>query len=201
MSDTKYNSKVVLANGTVLMDLTSDTVDAAHLLYNYTAHGADGAPIVGSCTYDSDTSSDTALVGEVLNTKTFHARGTALQGTMPNRGAVSGTISTVAGTYTIQQGYHDGSGSVEIDSTEQAKIIATNIREGITILGVEGTMSGSEGMSAQSQSVTPTFSQQTVTPQSPTYNCLSQVVVAAITVAYSDNAAGGQTVTIGAVSS
>lgn len=194
----EYVSKVVLANGTVLMDLTSDTVDAAHLLSGYKAHRADGASITGTCTYDSDTSTDTAAVGEVLATKTFHARGSALTGTMPNRGAVSGTISTVAGTYTVPQGYHDGSGSVAIDATEQAKLIATNIREGITILGVEGTMSGSEGMNPQSKSITPTFSSQTISPDSPTYNCLSQVTVAAITVAYSDNAAGGQTVTIGA---
>ena len=60
----KYNSKIVLASGEVLMDLTSDTVDAAHLLDGYTAHGKDGAPITGSCTYDSDTSDDTAAVGE-----------------------------------------------------------------------------------------------------------------------------------------
>jgi hypothetical protein len=67
---------------------------------------------------------------------------------MPNRGQQTGSITTKTGTVTIQQGYHDGSGSVGIDSTEQAKLIATNIREGITILGVEGTMSGSEGVSA-----------------------------------------------------
>lgn len=194
----EYNSKVVLANGTVLMDLTADTVDAAHLLDGYTAHGANGAPITGACTYDSDTTDDTAAVGEILSGKTAHARGTKLTGTMPNRGAVSGTISTKAGTYTIPQGYHDGSGSVGISSTEQAKLIATNIREGITILGVEGTMSSSEGMKPQAKSATPTFSQQVITPDSTTYNCLSQVTINAITVTYSDNAAGGKTVTIGA---
>ena len=53
-----YNSKVVLANGDVIMDLTSDTVDAAHLLEGYTAHGKDGAPVTGTCTFDSDTSDD-----------------------------------------------------------------------------------------------------------------------------------------------
>ena len=194
----EYNSKVVLANGTVLMDLTADTVDAAHLLDGYTAHGANGAPITGACTYDSDTTNDTAAVGEILSGKTAHARGAQLTGTMPNRGAVSGTISTKAGTYTIPQGYHDGSGSVSISSTEQAKLIATNIREGITILGVEGTMSSSEGMKPQAKTATPTFSQQVITPDSTTYNCLSQVTINAITVTYSDNAAGGKTVTIGA---
>lgn len=192
-----YNSKVVLASGEVLMDLTSDTVDAAHLLDGYTAHGKDGAPLVGECTFDSDTSDDTAAVGEILATKTAHARGTQLVGTMPNNGAVAGTISTKAQEYTVPQGYHDGSGKVKISTTEQAKLIPTNIRQGITILGVEGEMSGQEDMNAQAKSVTPTFSSQVVSPDTG-YNCLSQVTVAPITVTYSDNAAGGKTVTIGA---
>lgn len=192
----KYNSKVVLADGTVLIDLTADTVDAAHVLSGYTAHGKDGAPITGTCTFDSDTSDDTAAVSEILAGKTAHARGTLLTGTMPNRGAVTGTISTKDGTYTIPQGYHDGSGNVSISSTEQAKIIAKNIREGITILGVEGSMSASEGMKPQAREVTPTFAQQVIAPETG-YNCLSQVTVDPITVTYSDNAAGGQTVTIG----
>lgn len=191
-----YNSKVVLADGTVLMDLTADTVDAAHLLSGYTAHGANGAPITGECTYDSDTSDDTAAVGEILAGKTAHARGAQLTGTMPNRGAVTGTISTKAQEYTIPQGYHDGSGKVSIAATEQAKLIAKNIREGITILGVEGSMSGSEGMAPQAKEATPTFAQQVIAPDTG-YNCLSQVTIKPITVTYSDNAAGGKTVTIG----
>lgn len=195
MPDT-YNSKVVLSNGTVLIDLTADTVDAAHLLQDYTAHGKDGAPITGACTYDSDTSSDTAAVGEILVGKTAHARGAQLTGTMPNRGAVTGTISAVAGTYTVPQGYHDGSGTVSIASAEQAKIIGANIREGITILGVAGTMSGSEDVKAQAKAATPSWSAQTITPDA-TYTHLTQVTVAAIPIAYSDNAAGGKTVTIG----
>lgn len=192
-----YNSKVVLASGEVLIDLTSDTVDAAHLLDGYTAHGKDGAPVTGSCTFDSDTSEDTAAVGEILVGKTAHARGAQLTGTMPNRGGITGTISTKAQEYTIPQGYHDGSGKVSIDATEQSKLIATNIRQGITILGVEGSMSGQEDMNAQAKTVTPTFSAQVIAPDTG-YNCLSQVTVDAITVTYSDNAAGGKTVTIGA---
>lgn len=193
-----YNSKVVLASGEVLMDLTADTVDASHLLEGYTAHGANGAPITGTCTYDSDTSDDTAAVGEILSGKTAHARGVQLTGTMPNNGAVAGTISTKAQVYTVPQGYHDGSGTVQIAATEQAKIIANNIREGITILGVEGTMSGGEGVVAQAKTATPTFSSQVISPDTG-YTHLSQVTVSAIAVAYSDNAAGGKTVTIGSV--
>lgn len=189
------NSKVVLSNGTVLIDLTSDTVDAAHLLDGYTAHGANGVLVEGSCTFDADTSGDTATASEILATKTAHARGTALTGTMANNGGVTGTISTKAGTYTIPQGYHDGSGSVSIVSTEQAKIIATNIKSGVEILGITGSYNG-EAVTAQSKSATPTFAAQTITPDTG-YDYLSQVTVAAIPVAYTDNAAGGKTVTIG----
>lgn len=192
----EYNSKVVLANGTVLMDLTADTVDAAHLLANYTAHGANGAPITGSCTFDSDTSEDTAAVGEILVSKTAHARGVQLTGTMPNNGAVAGTISTKDGTYIVPQGYHDGSGTVGISETEQAKIIPGNIKSGIPILGVTGTYTG-EAITAQSKTVTPTFSNQTIQPDQG-YDYLSSVTINAITVTYADNAAGGKTVTIGA---
>lgn len=193
-----YNSKVVLASGEVLMDLTADTVDAAHLLAGYTAHGKDGAPITGTCAYDSDTSDDTAAVGEILLNKTAHARGTLLTGTMPNNGAVTGTLTTKAQEYTVPQGYHDGSGKVGIAAAEQAKIIPANIREGITILGVAGEMSGSEDVAAQAKSATPTFSQQVISPDNG-YTHLSQVTVAPITVTYSDNSAGGKTVTIGSV--
>lgn len=194
----EFNSKVVLADGTVLMDLTGDTVDAAHLLAPYTAHGKDGAPITGICTYDSDTSQDTAAVGEILLGKTAHARGTQLTGTMPNNGGISGAISTKTVPYVVPQGYHDGSGTVQIAAAEQAKIIPTNIREGITILGVEGSMSGSEGMMPQAKTFTPVIDDEpTVIAPDTGYNCLSQVTVNPITVSYSDNAAGGKTVTIG----
>lgn len=115
---------------------------------------------------------------------------------MKNNGAVKGTISTVDGVYTVPQGYHDGSGKVSIDATEQAKLIATNIREGITILGVEGTMSGSEDMKPQTKEVTPSKTAQTIIPDED-YNCLSQVTVKAIPYVETDNAAGGKTVTIG----
>lgn len=190
------NINKIIYGGRTLIDLTSDTITADKLLEGYTAHDKSGAIITGTNTYDSDTSDDTAAIAEILVGKTAHARGTQLTGTMPNNGAVAGVISSVSGTYTVPQGYHDGSGTVGISSTEQAKIIGSNIRQGVEILGVTGTMSGSEDVSAQSKTVTPSTSQQVVTPTSPDYNYLSQVTVEAISYVETANSAGGITATI-----
>ena len=191
----EYTSKVVLGTGEVLIDLTTDTVSAANLLSGATAHGADGAPITGTCAYDSDTSNDTLTAAEALVGKTFHARGTAYTGTMPNNGAVTGSITAVATPYTIPAGYHDGSGTVSIDSTDAAKLIPGNIKSGVEVIGVTGTYSG-EAISAQTKNATPTFSAQTIQPDSG-YDYLSAVNIAAISVVRTENAAGGYTVTIG----
>lgn len=188
-------SKVVYG-GNTLIDLTGDTVKADKLLKGYKAHGADGEIINGTCEYDANTSDATAEESEILAGEVAYVRGTKITGKMKNNGAVTGKISTKTGQYTIPQGYHDGSGKVSIDSTEQAKLIPANIREGVTVLGVAGTMSPSEGEKAQEKSVTPSTEAQTVVPDAG-YTCLSSVTVAAIPYVESDNAAGGVTVTIG----
>lgn len=192
----KYVSKVVYG-GQTLIDLTADTVTADKVLSGYTTHGKDGAAITGTCTYDADTGDATAAVAEILTGKTAYVNGVKLTGTMKNNGAVTGTITTKAGEYTIPIGYHDGSGKVSISSTEQAKIIAGNIRSGVTILGVTGTMSGSEDVKAQAKTATPATTAQTILPDGTSgYNYLSQVTVSAIPYVESDNSAGGKTVTI-----
>lgn len=86
-----------------------------------------------------DTSGDSAAAGDVLTGKTVHSAAGPVTGSMPNNGAVAGTIDKKAGTYTVPAGYHNGSGSVSISSTEQAKIIAGNIKSGVSILGVAGS--------------------------------------------------------------
>lgn len=188
-------SKVVYG-GNTLIDLTADTITKEKVLKGYTAHGADGEPITGTCEYDANTQDATATEAEILINKTAYNKGVKITGKMPNNGAVSGKISTKVDKYTIPQGYHDGSGSVQIDATEQAKLIPSNIRDGVTILGVEGNMSGSEDVKAQSKTVTPTTAQQIILPGTG-YTHLTQVTVAPIPYVENDNSAGGKTVTIG----
>lgn len=194
MATNQYANKFVY-HGVTKFDLSGDTIEPSDLAAGVTAHDRSGASITGTNTFDSDTSEDTAAVAEILSGKTAHARGVQLTGTMPNRGAVTGTISTKTGTFTISQGYHDGSGYVGIDATEQAKIIPGNIKAGVEILGETGTYSG-EAISVQTKTVTPSNSQQVVLPDSG-YDYLSQVTVNAIPYVETDNAAGGYTITIG----
>lgn len=188
----------VIYGGNTLIDLTADTVTAAKMLKGTTAHDKTGEQITGTCEYDANTTDATAGAAEILKDKTAYVNKNKVTGTMPNNGGVHGVIQEVNETYTIPQGYHDGSGTVVIATREQGKLLPENIREGVEILGVLGEMSGTEGAKPQAKTVVPSTDEQQILPDTAQgYNYLSQVTVAAIPYTETDNAAGGKTVTIG----
>lgn len=188
-----YNK--IVYGGKTLIDLTGDSVTSDKLLAGETAHDKSGEVISGECTFDVDSTDATVTAAEILKGKTGYARGSKVTGTMLNHGAIAGVIAGKDDSYVVPVGYHDGSGIVEIDDTEKAKLVPGNIRSGVTVLGVEGSMTGTEDVNAQTKTVSPSTVQQTILPDEG-YNYLSQIVVNPIPYVESSNSAGGTTVTI-----
>ena len=185
----------VIYGGNTLIDISDTTAAAADVASGKYFYTNAGVKTQGSSTKDSDTTDANAAASEILYGRTAYVNKNKIVGEMVNNGAVSGTISTKAGAYTVPVGYHDGSGTVSIASSEQAKIIAGNIKNGVTILGVEGTYSGASVNVESNKNATPSASQQVITPSSG-YDYLAQVTVAAIPYVESSNTYG-TTVTIG----
>jgi hypothetical protein len=81
-----------------------------------------------------------ADLGDVLTGKTFESAtaGAGATGTMPDRGAVS--ITPGGAAQAIAEGYHNGLGSVDGDADLQA----VNIKNGVTLFGVPGSLIGLE---------------------------------------------------------
>lgn len=81
----------------------------------------------------------TASASAVLNGNTFTSTaGANIEGNMPNNGAASIQLSDLTAK-SVTAGYYSG-GTAKIADAEAAKIIPENIKKGVTILGVEGTM-------------------------------------------------------------
>lgn len=192
----EYINKVVNGEtGDVLIDLTGDTlINASQLVSGIKAHARSGAVITGTNTNDADTSDANATASQILNGATAYVQGSKVTGTMTNNGAVSGTIGAKDGSYTVPAGYHDGSGRVTL--TNVTALIPSNVKSGVSILGITGDYSG-EAAVLQSKTVTSSFTAQTVTADQG-YDALSQVTVNAMPYSETDNSAGGKTVTIGA---
>lgn len=187
----------VVYGGQVLIDLTADTVTEEKVLTGQTFHKADGTIGTGSCTFDADTSDATAQAAEVLADKSFYKNGAKMTGSMPNIGEQDAVITTVDQVVNIQNGYHDGSGSIAIDTTEQAKLIASNIKSGVEILGVTGDYTGAELIRATTSTATPKTTQQVILPSEiGEYDYFTQLTIAPIPYTEALNSAGGYTVTI-----
>lgn len=190
----EFTNKVTLANGETLIDLTQDDVRQEHVQNGIWFHDKAGKRQQGTNTKTVDASAVTAEAADVLEGKTFGKGDQIATGTMPNKSGVNVEITTTA-PVPIARGAYDGSSVAKIADSALAKLIPGNIKEGETILGITGTY-GADDISSQSKTVTPTFEQQVVNPDSG-YTFLTSVTVDAIPVSFSDNEAGGVTVTIG----
>ena len=71
-------------------------------------HNGSGKVTANSLASQTD---GTAYPGQILDGKTAYVDGSKVTGTMPNNGAVTGSVNA-GGTYTIPAGYHNGSGTV-----------------------------------------------------------------------------------------
>lgn len=192
---TKIISKVVY-DGDVLIDLSNDTITPSDVINSKTFHKADGTTGTGTCTFDADTSDATATAAEILATKTAYKNGQKITGEMPNNGGANVTVTGKAGN-TIPSGYYDGSGKAVLDSTSATNLVAGNIKDGITILGVLGTLTPESQIDVGPATATPTTSQQVITASSLNYDYITQVTVAAIPYSEAVNSSGGYTATIG----
>lgn len=89
-----------------------------------------------------DLSSDSVSASDVLFGKTFHDKtGVVRVGSMENYGSGTSSISSIYDEVTFSEG-HYSSVKVTLSSSEKAKIIASNIKNGVSILGVTGTYAG-----------------------------------------------------------
>lgn len=92
----------------------------------------DGTAMTGTFTSDAN-----AGAGDILSGKTAYVNGAKVTGSMPNRGNVSVTLTQQGQEYTVPAGYHAGAGKVK---AQFANLIPENIREGVNIGGVVGTL-------------------------------------------------------------
>lgn len=86
-----------------------------------------------------DTAADDVTNKDVRDGVKFHGASGEDIGTMPEISGSTDNITTKDQKVTIPEGHHSGEGAVQIAASEQAKIIAGNIKDGVTILGQTGS--------------------------------------------------------------
>lgn len=141
----------VIIDGETLVDLTADTVTKDNIAKGVTAHDKSGAKIVGDNKNLVDTSDADALPDDILKGRTAYVGGVKTVGKMPVNDGFSAEITTKDAEVEIPEGYHDGTGKVSIADAAKAALTAENIRAGVAVLGVDGTLKEGEPITAASE--------------------------------------------------
>ena len=180
-------------DGVELINISNDSVNKLNLLEGETAHDANGDLVIGECNFDMKTKGLTAFKQHILNGKTAGVDGLVVTGTMPERTAETHFISTKDEEITIADGYHDGNGKVKINPSMVGMLTPENIRENVEILGVMGSMTGTEGENC-SPPITvdaPLDEDLTIQPEGE-YTCFKQVTVKKVPYTVEDKSADGK---------
>lgn len=107
---------------------------------------------------------------DVLAGKTFsNENDIDLVGTMPNRGAVAQSLNTSTTSYTIPQGYHNGSGAVSISTQEKTVTPSTSAQNVTPDSGRVLSKVTVNAISTQTKTVTAGTAAASVAPDSGKY--------------------------------
>lgn len=105
----------------------------------------------------------------------YDDNGTQIAGTMLNRGAFIKDLQLADDIIAIPEGYHNGTGYVSLSANEKGKLQPENIRDGVSILGVDGIYKPDE-VQTQQVNIEPTIEDIVVTPDEGKY--IDRVTVA-----------------------
>lgn len=180
----QYVNKVEQADGTVLMDISSDTVAAGKMLSGITAHGKNGAPVTGNIPTKS--SSDMTVSGKTVTAPAGYYASSQSKDvsdgeitnntTLPSGKSSSGTINR--GSYIkVGTGYHS------------EKYYQAQANSGTKAISSSGTISvdGYQNISIPAGSTT---------PNTPTINTTTGVVTATSDVTAGYQSAGQKSKTL-----
>lgn len=131
-------------SGTVkISDTEKAKIIPANIKKGVTILGQTGTCEAGTTTSGTDTTDATASASDIRSGKTAYVNGRKLTGTIPNQAAQTITPGTT--DKTISSGkYLSGTQTIKGDS----KLVASNIKSGISIFGVTGTYTGSNSGSS-----------------------------------------------------
>lgn len=193
----EFNNRVILADGTVLIDLTSDTVQAQDVKSGIKFHLPSGKTEYGTNTNTVDASDVETLPSEVLFGKPFGKGDKIEKGTMPDNSKNDVIIQSLSGK-PIPMGFSDGGNYAKLSDEDLSKLKPENIKDGVSLFGGELVGSfGADDFSSTSKEITPTFTTQVFNPSDDGVVYYSSITVKPISITRTDNKFGGVTVTIG----